>query len=129
MSLTTHVHLTRADLLAYADASGDANPIHRSDEAARAVGLPGVLAHGMLTLGLACSAVADWAGSSDAVVEFGGRFVKPVLVDADTGADLTIELAPADTADPDTGLTRVDITVTAAGVKVLGMARASVRLP
>ena len=110
MSLTTTVHLTRADLLAYADASGDANPIHQNDEAARAVGLPGVLAHGMLTLGLACSAVATWAGSSDAVVEFGGRFVKPVLV------------------DPETGLTRVDITVTAAGVKVLGMARASVRL-
>lgn len=128
MSLTTHVHLTRVDLLAYADASGDSNPIHQSDEAARAVGLPGVLAHGLLTLGLACSAVADWAGSSDAVVEFGGRFIKPVLVDADTGADLTIDLAPADAPDPETGLTRVDITLTSAGVKALGMARASVRL-
>lgn len=128
MSLTTTIHLTRADLLAYADASGDANPIHRSDEAARAVGLPGVLAHGMLTLGLACTAVATWAGSSDAVVEFGGRFVKPVLVDAEAGADVTIELTPAADADPDTGLTRVDITVTSDGVKVLGMARASVRL-
>jgi len=128
VSLTTAVHLTRADLLAYADASGDTNPIHRSDEAARAVGLPGVLAHGMLTLGLACSAVADWAGSADAVVEFGGRFVKPVLVDADSGADLTITLAPDEASDPETGLTRVDITVTSAGVKVLGMARASVRL-
>jgi len=82
----------------------------------------------LLTLGLACSAVADLAGSSDAVVEFGGRFVKPVLVDADSGADLTIDLAPADLPDSETGLTRVDITVTSAGVKVLGMARASVRL-
>ena len=129
MSLVTTVHLTRADLLAYADASGDQNPIHRDDAAAQAVGLPGVLAHGMLTLGLACSAVASWAGSSDAVVEFGGRFVKPVLVDARDGADLTIELSPAEAPDAATGLTRVDVTVTAAGVKVLGMARASVRRP
>jgi acyl dehydratase len=129
MSLVTTVHLTRADLLAYADAAGDQNPIHRDDAAAQAVGLPGVLAHGMLTLGLACSAVASWAGSSDAVVEFGGRFVKPVLVDAQDGADLTIELSPAESPDAATGLTRVDVTVTAAGVKVLGMARASVRRP
>ena len=129
MSLVTTVHLTRADLLAYADASGDHNPIHRDDAAAQAVGLPGVLAHGMLTLGLACSAVATWAGSSDAVVEFGGRFVKPVLVDAQDGADLIIELSPAEGPDAATGLTRVDVTVTVAGVKVLGMARASVRLP
>jgi len=122
---TRTVHLTRGDLRRYAEASGDHNPIHVDDAAAQAVGLPGVVAHGMLTLGLAMSAVAEWAGSPDALVEFGGRFVKPVPVDADTGADLQITAASAGRTDD--GDTRVEVTVRCAGTKVLGMAKALVR--
>jgi acyl dehydratase len=122
---TRTVHLTRDDLRRYAAASGDANPIHADDEAARSVGLPGVVAHGMLTLGLAMTAVADWAGSADALTEFGARFVKPVPVDARTGAELVITGTRG--SDGDAGSTRVDVTVTCAGTKVLGMARAVVR--
>jgi acyl dehydratase len=119
------VTLTRADLAAYAAASGDSNPIHADDAAARAVGLPGVVAHGMLTLGRAMAAVADFAGGPDRLVEFGARFIKPVVVPADGGVDLTIEGTV--TAVDEHGNADIDLTVTTSGAKVLGMAKARVR--
>jgi acyl dehydratase len=119
------VTLTRADLAAYAAASGDANPIHADDEAARAVGLPGVVAHGMLTLGRAMAVVAEFAGGPDRLVEFGARFIKPVPVPAEGGVELTIDGTV--TAVDEGGFADIDLTVTAAGAKVLGMAKARVR--
>ena len=83
------VHLTRADLVRYAGASGDFNPIHWSDRAATALGLAGVLAHGMLTMGTALRVVTDWVGDPSRVVSYSTRFTKPVLVpDDDTGAEV-----------------------------------------
>ena len=76
-------YVDRAMLKAYADASGDQNPIHQNEEFALSVGLPNVIAHGMLTMALAGKFVTDWAGGSAAVKEFSGRFVKPVIVPAD----------------------------------------------
>jgi acyl dehydratase len=122
------VELTRADLRAYADASGDTNPIHLDEAVARSVGLPDVIAHGMLTMGLAGSFVADWAGEGGTVVSFSTRFTQPVVVGADAAA--VVEVAGAVTAaDPQARTVVVDLAVTSAGVKVLGRARAVVRLP
>ena len=122
---TRTVTLTRADLAAYAAASGDSNPIHADDAAARAGGLPGVVAHGMLTLGRAMAVVADFAGGPGRLVEFGARFIKPVAVPDDGGVDLTIDGTV--TAVGDDGTADIELTVTSAGVKVLGMAKARVR--
>jgi acyl dehydratase len=119
------VTLTRADLAAYAAASGDSNPIHADDAAAQAVGLPGVVAHGMLTLGRAMAVVAEFAGGPDRLVEFGARFIRPVPVPAEGGIDLTIEGTV--TAVDGSGVADIDLTVTASGAKVLGMAKARVR--
>jgi len=125
-------HLTRADLVRYADASGDQNPIHASDEAARSVGLPGVIAHGMLTMGVAVRVVVDWCGDPSAVVDYGTRFTGQVPVGADDapgpGADLEVS-AVVGALDAEAGTARVDITATCGGTRVLGRARAVVRLP
>lgn len=128
MELTAKVYrITRADLVRYAGASGDFNPIHWSDRFARSVGLPGVIAHGMYTMALVGDAVTEWAGAPDAVVDFGVRFTRPVVVpDNDEGAELEVR---AVAGDPDAdGLTRLDITATSGGEKVLAQARALVRL-
>ncbi len=118
--------VTRADLVAYAGASGDLNPIHWSDRVATSVGLPGVVAHGMYTMALAGRAVTTWAGQPDAVVEFGCRFTRPVVVpDDDEG--MAVEVAGAVQGHDDTGLVRIDLTVSAGGQTVLGQARAVVR--
>jgi acyl dehydratase len=118
--------VTRGDLVRYAGASGDFNPIHWSDRVATSVGLPGVIAHGMLTMALAGRAVEQWAGGRDRVVEYSVRFSRPVVVpDDDEGVDLEVSGEVADTSDD--GLTRIDITCTSQGQKVLGMARAVVR--
>jgi acyl dehydratase len=118
--------VTRADLVRYAGASGDFNPIHWSDRVATAVGLPGVIAHGMFTMALAGRAVEDWAGGRDRVVEYAVRFTRPVVVpDDDRGVDIEVSGVAKDTSDD--GLTRIDITCTSGGEKVLGMARALVR--
>src|SRR5262245_25728314 len=83
--------VTRADLVRYAGASGDFNPIHWSDRSARAVGLAGVIAHGMYTMALAGRALDAWAGGPGAVVEYGVRFIKPVPVpDDDAGAEIIV---------------------------------------
>lgn len=119
--------VTRADLVRYAGASGDLNPIHWSDRVATAVGLPGVIAHGMLTMGLAGRAVTDWAGDPGALVEYQVRFGRPVVVpDDDTGAEVTVRGRVA--ALLEEGRVRVDLTVTSGGEKVLSLARAVVRL-
>jgi acyl dehydratase len=116
--------LTRADLVRYAGASGDFNPIHWSDRIASAVGLPGVIAHGMLTMALAGRAVTAWTGDP-AVVEYGVRFTKPVIVpDDDEG--IQVEVAGTVRAVTDDGA-QIDLTVTCGGEKVLAMARATVR--
>lgn len=122
------VHLTRADLVRYADASGDQNPIHRSDEVARSVGLSGVIAHGMLTMGVAVRVVVDWCGDPGAVVDYGTRFTGQVPVDAESGADLEVS-AVVGAVDAEAGTVRVDLTATCGGTRVLGRARAVVRLP
>jgi acyl dehydratase len=119
--------VTRADLVRYAGASGDLNPIHWSDRVATSVGLPGVIAHGMLTMGLAAASVADWAGDPGAVVEYQVRFSRPVVVpDDDTGAEVTVRAKVG--AVLDGGRVRVDLTVTSGGEKVLSLARATVAL-
>ena len=123
-----HFRIRRADLVRYAAASGDSNPIHVSDDAARAVGLPGVVAHGMLTMALAGRALTSWAGGVEGVLEYGVRFTKPVPVpdDAD-GAWLDVSGVVRERAAD--GSLRIDLTVTCGGQKVLGMARARVRSP
>lgn len=123
------VHLTRADLVRYAGASGDFNPIHYSDRMATALGLPGVVAHGMLTMAVAARVVTDWFGDVSRLVEYGVRFVKPVVVpDDDTGAELRISAVVA-AVDEAEGTAEIDITAESGGQKVLGRARAVVRLP
>ena len=120
--------VTRADLVRYAGASGDFNPIHWSDRVATKVGLPGVIAHGMFTMALAGRAVVEWVGDPAAVVEFGVRFTKPVVVpDDDEGTEVVVRAVVKEvTAD---GLARLDLTATCGGDKVLGQARALVRPP
>ena len=117
-------HIDRALLKQYADASGDQNPIHQNEEFAVSVGLPNVIAHGMLTMGLVGQYAADWAGGSAQVKEYSARFTKPVIVPADQKVDLTVS-ATIGEVFPD-GRVRLDLTATSGGVKVLGMARAVV---
>jgi acyl dehydratase len=119
--------VTRADLVRYAGASGDFNPIHWNERVATSVGLPGVIAHGMLTMALAARAVTAWAGDPGALVEYQVRFGRPVVVpDDDAGAEVTVRGKVG--AVLDEGLVRVDLTVTSGGEKVLSLARAVVRL-
>jgi acyl dehydratase len=119
--------ITRADLVRYAGASGDFNPIHWNERVATEVGLPGVIAHGMFTMALAGRAVTDWAGGPGALEEYQVRFGRPVLVPDDgTGAEVTVRGTVG--AVLDDGRFRVDLTVTSAGEKVLSLARAVVRL-
>jgi acyl dehydratase len=119
--------VTRADLVRYAGASGDFNPIHWSDRVATGVGLPGVIAHGMFTMALAGRVVTAWTGDPGALVEYQVRFGRPVVVpDDDTGAEVTVRGRVG--ALLDEGRVRVDLTVTSAGEKVLSLARAVVRL-
>jgi acyl dehydratase len=119
--------VTRADLVRYAGASGDLNPIHWSDRVATGVGLPGVIAHGMLTMGLAARAVTAWTGDPAALVEYHVRFGRPVVVpDDDEGAEVTVRGRVGALLDGDRA--RVDLTVTSGGEKVLSLARATVAL-
>ena len=117
-------YLDRALLKAYADASGDQNPIHQNEEFAVSVGLPNVIAHGMLTMALVGKYVSDFAGGSANVLEYSARFTKPVIVPADEKVDLTVTATVAEIADGKISLT---LSATSAGVKVLGMAKAVVK--
>ena len=119
------VHLTRESLVRYAGASGDFNPIHYRDDVAGRVGLPGVLAHGMLTMGLAVETIVPWLGDSGRILEYGVRFTRPVVVDADAGADVEV-VATVGALDEQT--LRIDLTVSSAATTVLGKALVRVRL-
>lgn len=117
-------YVNRELLKRYADASGDQNPIHQDETFATNVGLPNVIAHGMLTMGLVGQYVANWAGGSAQVKEYSARFTKPVIVPEGVKVDLTVNATVAEVlAD---GAIRLDLTATSAGVKVLGMAKALV---
>ena len=117
------VYLDRALLKAYADASGDQNPIHQNEEFALSVGLPNVIAHGMLTMALVGKYVTNWSGGSANVKEFGARFIKPVIVPAGERVDLTINATVIEVNGEEI---KLDLVATSAGVKVLGMAKAVV---
>ncbi len=117
--------VTRGHLVRYAGASGDFNPIHWSDRVAASVGLPGVIAHGMFTLALAGRALTTWVDDPARVLTVGARFTKPVVVpDDDAGVD--VEVAGVVTSVED-GVATIDLAVTSAGQKVLGMSKATVR--
>jgi acyl dehydratase len=117
--------VNRALLKQYADASGDQNPIHQDEAFAKSVGFPDVIAHGMLTMALVGKYVSDLAGGSEKVLEFGGRFTKPVIVPAGQDVDLTVSATVTDVAD---GKATLSLSASSAGVKVLGMAKAVVEL-
>ncbi|AMM21823.1 acyl dehydratase [Frondihabitans sp. PAMC 28766] len=123
--------LTRDSLVRYAGASGDFNAIHYRDDIAQSVGLPGVLAHGMLTMGVAVQPVVDWLASDEApgaggwVSDYQVRFTRPVPVDATTGAELSI-VAKLGQLDTEARTARVDLTVTFDGQTVLGKAQVRV---
>jgi len=114
--------VTRADLVRYAGASGDRNPIHWSDRVATSVGLPGVIAHGMFTMALAARAVDIWAGAPGRIRELGCKFTKPVVVpDDDEGATVTITGTVSEVTDE---AVRIALDVRCAGQKVLGVPKA-----
>lgn len=123
--------LTRDSLVRYAGASGDFNPIHYRDDVATSVGLPGVLAHGMLTMGAAVQPVVDWLASDGRpgdggwVTDYQVRFTRPVPVDATIGAELTI-VAKIGQLDVEAKNARIDLTVTFDGATVLGKAQVRV---
>ncbi len=119
------VTLTRDALVRYAGASGDFNPIHYRDDVAASVGLPGVLAHGMLTMGQAVQPVVDWIGDPGRVSDYRVRFTRPVVVDPQEGAELTIVAKVGQLTDE---TARVDLTVSYEGQTVLGRAQVVVRL-
>jgi acyl dehydratase len=125
------VPIDRARLVRYAGASGDFNPIHWNDRVATSVGLDGVIAHGMLTMALAGRLVTDWVGDPGAVASYEVRFTRPVVVPDPGGTELTVVGRVAEVTEPADGsavTARVDLTVTVDGRKVLGKARATVRL-
>jgi acyl dehydratase len=122
--LPTQVYVVhRDDLVRYADASGDQNPIHQDEEVARSVGLPGVIAHGMFTMALAARAVDAWSDGAE-VVELGCKFTKPVVVPAEGGVEVEVAGKVKDVTD---GRTTLTLEVTCGGEKVLGMPKAVVR--
>ena len=121
------VDLSRGSLVRYAGASGDFNPIHYRDDIATSVGLPGVIAHGMLTMGLAVQPVVDWAGDPGRVEDYQVRFTRPVVVDPTEGATVTIS-AKVGQLDAEARVARIDLTTTFGGDTVLGKAQVRVRL-
>ncbi len=132
---STTLHVNRADLVRYAGASGDFNPIHWNERFAIDVGLPGVIAHGMFTMGTAVTLVEDWVGDPGAVIDYQSRFTKPVLVEDPAGTNpseaegTAVEVTGVIGAlDPEARTARVDLTVIVGGEKVLVKAQALVRL-
>lgn len=117
----------RTDLVRYAGASGDFNPIHWNERFARSVGLPDVIAHGMFTMSTAIRVVTDWVGDPAAVVDYGVRFTRPVVVpDDDTGAQIMVNGTVTEKLHD--GRVAVELSAVSADQKVLGRARAIVRL-
>jgi acyl dehydratase len=118
--------LTRDSLVRYAGASGDFNPIHYRDDVAHTVGLPGVLAHGMLTMGFAVQPVVDWLGDPGKVFDYQVKFTRPVVVDSETGAVVTVVAKVGAIED---AVVRIDLTVTFGEQTVLGKAQVRVVPP
>jgi len=121
------VHLTRESLVRYAGASGDFNPIHYRDDVAHQVGLPGVLAHGMLTMGFAVQPVVDWIGDPGRIVDYQVRFTRPVVVDPKIGSVVSV-IAKVGHLDAEARVARLDLTVKVREETVLGKAQARVAL-
>jgi acyl dehydratase len=117
--------ITRDSLVRYAGASGDFNPIHYRDDVAESVGLPGVLAHGMLTMGFAVQPVVEWIGDSGKILDYQVRFTRPVVVDPADGAVVTVVAKVGALTDAEI---RIDLTVSFADQTVLGKAQARVSL-
>jgi acyl dehydratase len=117
--------INRGLLVGYANASGDQNPIHQDEEFAKSVGLENVIAHGMFTMALAGRFASSIAGSA-AVKELSARFVKPVVVPADTDVELVVR---GKVIEADADLIEIEITATCNDVKVLGIAKAVISLP
>jgi acyl dehydratase len=124
---STEFLLTRDSLVRYAGASGDFNPIHYRDDFAKSVGLDGVLAHGMLTMGVAVQVVADWVGDAGKIIDYGVRFTKPVFVDASDGA-VVVVTGKVGNINSETNEVRIDLSVVFNETSVLGKAQAVVRL-
>jgi len=118
---------TRADLVAYANASGDQNPIHQDEEFAKSVGLPDVIAHGMLTMGRAIRVVTDWVGDPAAVIDYSVRMTRPVVV-PDTAEGSIVSFTGKVSQINDDGTVQVELGAVFGDVKVLGLARATVRI-
>ena len=118
-------HLTRDSLVRYAGASGDFNSIHYRDDVAESVGLPGVLAHGMLTMGIAVQPVVDWLDNRGVILGYGVRFTRPVVVDPADGATVSVVAKVGSLGDDET---RIDLTVTFDDATVLGKAQVRVSL-
>jgi len=121
---TREVEFTRDALVRYAGASGDFNPIHYNDVFAQSVGLPGVIAHGMLTMGTAASVVEEWAGPGN-VQDFQTRFTRPIPV-PNPGAAIVTITATVGALDPELNQARIDVNVAFDGTRVLGKAQALV---
>ncbi len=117
----------RARLVRYAGASGDFNPIHWNERFATEVGLPGVIAHGMWTMGAAVTVVADWVGDPGAVIDYQTRFSRPVPVPYPGAATVEV-VATVGAVDPESRTARIDLAVTTAGSRVLAKSQALVRL-
>ncbi|GAA4720837.1 Acyl dehydratase [Promicromonospora umidemergens] len=124
---TRTVTFDRAALVRYAGASGDFNPIHWNDKVAEGAGLPGVIAHGMLTMGTVVGLVSEWAGDPGAVVDYQSRFTKPVEVPNPGTAQIEVT-GTVGVIDADAGTVRVDLAVTVDGAKVLGRTQVLVRV-
>ncbi|MEU5049726.1 MaoC family dehydratase [Streptomyces sp. NPDC021096] len=121
--------VTRDTLVRYAGASGDFNPIHWNEKFAKEVGLPDVIAHGMFTMAAAIRVVTDWVGDPAAVIDYGTKFTKPVVVpNDDKGATVEVSAKVAAKLDDEARTVRVDLVAMSDGQKVLGMARAVVKL-
>ena len=125
---TQTFHLDRAALVRYAGASGDFNVIHWNQRVATEVGLPDVIAHGMLTMALGGRVVTDWLGDPGALVSYGVRFTRPVVV-PDDGQGATVEVSAKVSAKNDDSTVAITLTVKSRDVTVLGKAQAIVRLP
>lgn len=120
------VEVDRARLVAYANASGDQNPIHQDEEVARSVGLPDVIAHGMFTMGAAMEAVSAWAGDPDRILACSTRFTRPVVVPADAGAVIEVT-GIVKSLDDEGRRAEIALTVSSGGAAVLGRATATVQ--
>lgn len=116
--------INRKLLVQYANASGDQNPIHQDEAFAKSVGLPDVIAHGMLTMALAGKYLSDISGSQS-VLEFSAKFIKPVVVPADTDVTLVIS---GKVTEINNGIAKIELLAMCNEVKVLGMAKGAIKI-